>query len=73
MRRHSRANGGRIVQVMIDLRHPDQIGAAVSERYFLSGSLPVADFSGHRLAPRFVDHLLRRVDADDLDAEMRRQ
>ena len=42
---------GRVVQVMIDHRHEDQIRATIRKRHGLGRSLPEADLSGRGLLP----------------------
>jgi hypothetical protein len=54
-------------------RHEYEVGAPIRERKRLCGPLPVVHVSSRRLAASLVHHLLRRVYADDVDAEMRRQ
>src|SRR5262252_4249684 len=66
-------NGGWVTKVVIDHRHEHEIGAAVAERKRLCQSLAVGHISDCRLTASLIEHLQRWVDADHLDAEMRRQ
>src|SRR5208282_4003269 len=59
--------------MVIDHRHEHEIGAAIRQWHRLRRSLPIADFSGRRFTLGLGDHLLRWVDTDDLNTEMRGQ
>src|SRR5215469_18120057 len=66
-------DGGRVGKMMIDHRHEDEIGTAFAERKRLSQALAVHHVSDCRLTASLIEHLQRRIYADHLDAEMRRQ
>src|SRR5262249_25772834 len=66
-------DGEWVTKMVIRHRHEHEIGTAVAGRKRLCQSLAVHHVSDCRLTASLIEHLQRRIYADHLDAEMRRQ